>query len=116
PSALTTYQIVSFGSARQKSIGKARDVAELARAHPGVIAEEAREMRRLRKAEALAECAEGHILMHHRIEYLLHAYQIQIDLWRYAERSLEQAKKLRTRQARVLGELVDAGARTVPGS
>src|SRR6478609_4513655 len=104
PPALTTYQIVSFESVQrnigpQDSTRKTRDIAKLARADAGVIAEEAREMRRLRKAKTLAELAERCVLAHDSIERALHADDVEIELWRDAERGLEQAEELRAREA-----------------
>jgi len=63
-----------------------------------MIPEETREMRRLRKAKALAELAERCVLAHDSIERALHPDDIEIQLWRDAERGLEQAEELRRKK------------------
>src|SRR5882724_1232985 len=90
------------------SARKARDVAEFARADAGMVTEEAREMRGLRKTEALAKLAEWRVLAHHRVQRTFHPHHIEIELWRDAERGLEQAEKLRAGQAGPPHELTDA--------
>ena len=59
---------------------KTRDVPEFAWTDAGMIAEKASEMRRLLKAEALAELSEPRILMDHGIQRALHSHNVQVDL------------------------------------
>src|SRR5258708_38929218 len=90
------------------SARKARDVAEFARVDAGMVTEEAREMRGLRKTEALAELPKRRVLAHHRIQRTFHPHHIEIELWRDAQRGLQQAEKLRAGQAGAPHELTDA--------
>src|SRR6202021_271295 len=88
---------------------EARDVAELARAHAGVVAEEAREMRWLGETKPCADIADIRGLMQYRVNRLLHPHHVQVDLGRHADRGFKQSEEMRARQSRFPGKGINAG-------
>src|ERR1700722_15607365 len=105
---LKTYHPVSFSTVCSAvSARQTRDIPELARADAGMIAEEAREMSRLGKAELLADVAYARRLVQHRVDRLLHAHDVQIDFWGHADRGFEQPEEVRPRQARFLSKSIE---------
>src|ERR1700739_825686 len=100
---LKTYHPVSFSAVcSATSTRETGDIPELARADAGMIAKEPREVGRLGKAEALADITDAGGLVQHRVDRLFHAHDVQIDLWRHADRGFEQPEEVRPRQARFL--------------
>ena len=69
------------------------NISELARAYAGMVAEEAREMGRLGKAELVADVADAGRPIEHCIDRLLHADDIQVDLRRHPIEDSNSRKK-----------------------
>jgi len=61
-------------------------------------------MRRLGKAELVADFGDGCGLMQHGVDCLLHPHDVEIDLWRYTDGRLEQAEKMRAREPGIPGK------------
>src|ERR1700748_870416 len=51
-------------------------------------------MRRLRKAELMADVGEARRLIEHRVDRLLHPHDVEIDLRRHADGGFEQAEEV----------------------
>src|SRR5258707_240518 len=101
PAHLRTYHPVSFRWAlcNAPSTRKPGNLSKLTRTYAGMVAEEAREVSRLGKAELVADVADARRLIEHRIDRLLHANDVQVDLRRHPDRGFEQSAEMRARQS-----------------
>src|ERR1700710_1037529 len=90
PTLLISQSQRSAASARQPGYG-----AKFAGTHAGMVAEEASEMRRLGKAELVADVADARRLVQNRIDRPFHAHDVQVDLRRHPNRGFEQPEEMR---------------------
>src|SRR5258708_3715143 len=86
------------------------NLSKLTRTYAGMVAEEAREVSRLGKAELVADVADARRLIEHRIDRLLHANDVQVDLRRHPDRGFEQSEEMRARQSCLLRKCIKDGA------
>src|SRR5476651_1729976 len=84
PSRLISRRLCDAASTREPG-----NLAKLARADAGVVAEEASEVRRLGKAQPGADVADARRLIEYRVDRLFHAHHVQVDLRRYPDRGFE---------------------------